>query len=150
LSQQLIKNNEDIEVVSSIDNECDVFFIDEDESLLKNIFAQNKSASLVLFSQKIHVSDIADVVIKKPFSLASFLTDIKNCDYHKYTDINMQETILFCWLTKQLSENRWNLLLVGIKDAIKIRKNIFQKFLIQSKDILRKVILKIKGENKHD
>jgi hypothetical protein len=79
-----------------------------------------------------------------------FLTDIKNCDYHKYTDINMQETILFCWLTKQLSENRWNLLLTGIKDAIKIRKNIFQKFLIQSKDILRKVILKIKGENKHD
>ena len=78
LSQQLIKNNEDIEVVSSIDNECDVFFIDEDESLLKDIFAQNKSASLVLFSQKIHVSDIADVVIKKPFSLASFLTDIKN------------------------------------------------------------------------
>lgn len=78
LSQQLIKNNEDIEVVSNIDNECDVFFIDEDENILKEIFAQNKSASLVLFSQKVHISDLADVVIKKPFSLASFLDDFKN------------------------------------------------------------------------
>lgn len=78
LSQQLIKADDNIEIISDISEESEAFFIDEDENLAKQIFMQNKVSSIVLFSSNIHFSEFADVVIRKPFSLASFLDDFKN------------------------------------------------------------------------
>lgn len=82
----------------------------------------------------------------KELEFHSFLTDISNCNYQKYKEISLQEMILFCWVCKQISGSRWNILIDGIKEAISIKKNIFQKFFIKSKDLIRNFMLK--GNNK--
>lgn len=70
-----------------------------------------------------------------------FITDILNCNYKKYKNLDLQEMIIFCWLCNKLSISRWQILLTGIKSAIQIKKNIFQKFLIIGKDFLRKIFV---------
>jgi hypothetical protein len=47
---------------------------------------------------------------------------------------------LFAWICKQLSENRFSIIVEGILAAIKIKKNIFQKALIKSKNFLRSLL----------
>lgn len=47
----------------------------------------------------------------KQLDFHTFINDILTCNYQHYSNIHLQEMILFCWINKQLSENRWNILL---------------------------------------
>jgi hypothetical protein len=76
----------------------------------------------------------------KQLNFHEFMTDVNNCNYGKYSDISLQESILFAWICKQLSENRFSIIVEGILAAIKIKKNIFQKALIKSKNFLRSLL----------
>lgn len=78
----------------------------------------------------------------KQLQFSEFLGDIANCNYIKYKEVYLQETILFCWICKQISADRWSILTEGIKEAISIKKNIFQKFWIAGKDLLRRFLIK--------
>lgn len=78
----------------------------------------------------------------KQLNFNKFIEDILNCNYKKYS-IELQDYIIFCWICNKISISRWNILLEGIKEAISIKKNIFQKFFIKGKDWFRNLILKI-------
>ena len=78
LSQQISRIDDEIEVIKEYINDCDAYFVDENESKANEISNSNKTSSIILFSSKIYASDFADIVIKKPFSLAQFLLDFKS------------------------------------------------------------------------
>lgn len=77
----------------------------------------------------------------KQLEFNTFIKDIENLNYINYSE-QLQEIMLFCWVSKQISSSRWNILIKGIKEAISIKKNIFQKFFIKGRDIFRNLIFK--------
>lgn len=77
----------------------------------------------------------------KELQFSFLLNDIKNCNYEKYSKIEFQEAILFSWICFKLSESRWDILLEGIKEALSIKKNIFEKFCIRGKNLIRKFFI---------
>ena len=78
LVQQISRNDDELEIIKEYTNDCDAYFVDENEDKANEISSTNKISSIILFSSKIYTSDFADIVIKKPFSLAQFLLDFKN------------------------------------------------------------------------
>ena len=65
------------DIVFDDDDDCDVFFIDEDEAKTKKISITYKTKPIVYFTSKSNTIDYVDVVIQKPFSLIKVLDSIK-------------------------------------------------------------------------
>lgn len=80
----------------------------------------------------------------KELNYNEFINDIKNCNYKNY-DIKLQDYILFGWICLQINEERWITLVTGVREAFKVKRNIFEKFFIRGKDIFRNLILKLKN-----
>ena len=79
LSQQIRINVPDsIVETEKLSEKADVLMLDEHYSNMPQILKQSKDIPIVLFSAKGEISDIADLVIKKPFSLNSFIDALKN------------------------------------------------------------------------
>lgn len=76
--QQIEFAIKDIDISTDMpDSKTTLLLVDEDEKNLPNILSQNKEMPVVLFSSKKEVSDFADIVIKKPIKLNSFLKALK-------------------------------------------------------------------------
>ena len=79
----------------------------------------------------------------KQLDYDEFTDDIIQCNYKKYKGM-LAEYVIFCWICKQISLSRWDIILTGIKAACEVKKNIFQKFFIKGKDLFRNLVMKIK------
>ena len=53
---------------------------------------------------------------------------------------DLREAIIFCFVNKQLAPDRFNIIKRGINTVFKIKKNIFQKFFIKTRDLIRNII----------
>ena len=79
LRQQIELAIKDVDISADMpDNRTTLLLVDEDEKSLPNILSQNKEIPVVLFSSKKEASEFADVVIKKPLKLNSFLNALKS------------------------------------------------------------------------
>ncbi len=65
-------------LTNSHDASCDMFFVDEDETLAKELSILYKKHPIILFSQTLKVLDFVDLVITKPFSLNEFLCSLSS------------------------------------------------------------------------
>lgn len=78
LRQQIEFAIKDADVSTDLpDSSTTLLLVDEDEKSLPNISSQNKEMPVVLLSSKKDASDFADIVIKKPLKLNSFLKALK-------------------------------------------------------------------------
>ena len=78
LRQQIEFAIRDVDVSTDLpDSSTTLLLVDEDEKSLPNILSQNKEMPVVLLSSKKDASDFADIVIKKPIKLSSFLKALK-------------------------------------------------------------------------
>ena len=78
LRQQIEFAIKDVDVSTDLpDSSTTLLLVDEDEKSLPNILSQNKEMPVVLLSSKKDASDFADIVIKKPIKLSSFLKALK-------------------------------------------------------------------------
>ena len=78
LRQQIEFAIKDADVSTDLpDSSTTLLLVDEDEKSLPNILSQNKEMPVVLLSSKKDASDFADIVIKKPIKLSSFLKALK-------------------------------------------------------------------------
>lgn len=78
LRQQIEFAIKDADVSTDLpDSNTTLLLVDEDEKSLPNISSQNKEMPVVLLSSKKDASDFADIVIKKPIKLSSFLKALK-------------------------------------------------------------------------
>jgi len=78
LRQQIELSLKDIDVSTDLpDDRTTLLLVDEDDKSIPNILGQNKEIPVVLFSLKKEISDFADIVIKKPLKLSSFLKALK-------------------------------------------------------------------------
>ena len=59
------------------DDKTKYLFVNEDEKTIKEIKKQHQEILVALFSSTQTISEYADVVIKKPFKLSSFLDSLK-------------------------------------------------------------------------
>jgi len=78
LEQQIIQSKIDAEVcLGEPDSQTTLLLTDKDNTHLSQIIQHYKELPIVLFSDKKDASDYADLVIEKPFKLATFLTGLK-------------------------------------------------------------------------
>lgn len=79
LSKQINLILPSIEILTnSHDASCDMFFVDEDETLAKELSVLYKKHPVILFSQTQKVLDFVDLVIIKPFLLNDFLCSLSS------------------------------------------------------------------------
>lgn len=116
-------------------------FIDDLKYHLFN-FDQFRSMCADVFHQLIRYNEnhIKEIEFQK------FINDIKQCNYKDYP-IKLQECILFSWICLQINKERWNALIIGLRSAFEVKRNIFQKFYIKGRDIFRNIYLKNKSMN---
>lgn len=60
--------------INSHDEACEMFFIDNDEALAKELSVLYKKHPIILFSDTLKALDFVDLVVVKPFSLVVFLS----------------------------------------------------------------------------
>ncbi len=78
LRQQIEFAIKDADVSTDLpDDRTTLLLVDEDDKSIPNILGQNTEIPVVLFSLKKEISDFADIVIKKPLKLNSFLKALK-------------------------------------------------------------------------
>ena len=78
LRQQIEFAIKDADVSTDLpDSSTTLLLVDEDDKSIPNILSQNKEMPVVLLSSKKDASDFADIVIKKPLKLNSFLKALK-------------------------------------------------------------------------
>lgn len=78
LSQQITRVLPETEVcLNELDN-ADLILVDEDLQKLQDLSVRYKELPLIFLSSSEKTSDLADVVIEKPFILAEFLKALKN------------------------------------------------------------------------
>jgi len=78
LRQQIEFAIKDADVSTDLpDDRTTLLLVDEDDKSIPNILGQNTEIPVVLFSSKKDASDFADIVIKKPLKLNSFLKALK-------------------------------------------------------------------------
>ena len=79
ISNQIKRFIADVEITNGQPNsDTNLVLIDENEDLLKEYSKIYKEIPIIYFSSKTEASEKADVVIKKPFKLHAFLSDLKN------------------------------------------------------------------------
>ena len=64
--------------LSEKSSDIDLFFVDDDETEVKNIAQTYTELPIVFLSSTKEYSEYADLVIKKPFKLYDFLSSLKN------------------------------------------------------------------------
>lgn len=79
LKTQINLHLSDVEVdIGVVYEKTGLLLVDEEESLITSATEKYEDIPVVLFSAKKEVSDLADLVIKKPFRLNKFLDSLKN------------------------------------------------------------------------
>lgn len=78
----------------------------------------------------------------KQLEVDEVINDITSRNWRRYEDRRLQEILMFCWVCSQLSSSRWSILLDGMEEACRIKKNIFQKFYIAGKGWFRSIVMK--------
>lgn len=59
---------------------------------------------------------------------------------NKILNHDLREAVIFCYVNKELSSDRFEIIKRGIHTAFGIKKNIFQKFYIKTRDLIRNLI----------
>lgn len=106
-----------------------LLLVDEDENLIRDAAEKYKDIPVVLFSATKDVSNLADLVIKKPFRLNKFLEDLKNNTLlpkvRRKECINIKEYKLFP-VKKEITSTLTNDTLKLTEKEIDIIKYLYQ------------------------
>lgn len=132
------------EVVLEKEQDIDLYFVDEDENILKSISEENSSTPIVLFSRFVDSSEFADVVILKPFSMVSVLNSLK--EGKLLPKIRRKECLMFKEYSfypvkKEIVSSKTNETIKLTEKEVRILKYLYdnQNLTISKDDLLENV-----------
>lgn len=144
LSQQIIRTMPETEVCLNNSDNADLVLVDEDLQKLQELSERYKELPLIFLSSSERTSDLADVVIVKPFILAEFLKALKNNKLlpkvRRKECINFKEYSLYP-IKKEIYSSKTDKTIKLTEKEVKILKYLYQNLPenVSKEDLLENV-----------